>query len=171
MTWRPETFWMPFPTRRTVLTAVGSVTVGGLSGCASLLDGSLPAGSLRFVNDHTLPHSIRIEVTGVGTDPGEDPGEVVGDVIAPPTQRSLTASTTVGPMESETYEDVFTEPVYYGIQFLRDGEIPENNAGAIAFNPSDSDGGAWEILVGKVYESGEFSWVVSSTDNPGSFAQ
>lgn len=160
---------MPSLNRRTFLTALGTVTVGSLSGCAFLSDQSPPAGSLRFENDHDLPHSIRIEVTGVGAEPGEGPSDVTGDVIAPPKQRNLTASTTVDPTNSETYESVFTESVWYGVQFLLDGELPEDNAGETVFNPSDADGGSWEILTGKVYESGEFSWVISSTDDPGEF--
>lgn len=160
---------MPSPNRRTVLTALGTVTVGSLPGCAYLSDDSPPAGSLRFTNDHDLPHSIRMEVTGVGADPGEGAGEVTGDVIAPPAQRNLTAFTAVGPADTETYENVFTEPVWHGVQFLLDGEIPENTAGTTVFNPSDADGGSWEILTGKIYESGDFSWVISTTDNPGEF--
>jgi len=160
---------MPSPTRRSLLTALGTVTVGSLAGCTELFDDSPPAGSLRFENSHTLPHSIRFEVTGVGDEPGEGPGDVTGDVIAPPTQRNLTASTTVSPGDTETYESIFTEPVWYGVQFRLDGDVPENNAGTTVFNPADADGGSWEILTGRVYDSGEFSWVISTTDNAGRF--
>lgn len=123
------------------------------------------------MNDHTLPHSIRIEVTGVGGSPGGEAGEVTGDVVAPATQRNLTASTTVDPTDSETYESIFTQPVWYGVQFLRDGEAPDDTAGTTVFNPSDVDGGSWGILTGKIDKSGEFSWVVSTTDNPGEFVR
>lgn len=133
------------------------------------MDQPLPAGSLRFVNDHNLPHSIRMEVTGVGASPGDEPGEVTGDVIAPPVQRNLTASTVVDPTDDETYENVFTEPVWYGVQFLLDDETPDDDAGTTVFNPSDTDGGDWEVLTGKIYESGEFSWVISTTTNGGGF--
>lgn len=158
---------MPSLSRRSLLASIGAATAGGLSGCASLSDRSAPAGSLRFVNAHELPHSIRVEVTGVGADPGEGPGAVTGDVIVPPAQRELTASTVVAPGERETYESVFTESAWYGIQFELDGELPENDAGATVFNPAAD--GEWRILVGRIYESGELSWVVSSTDNPGNF--
>lgn len=160
---------MPSLDRRTLLAALGTATAGSLSGCAALTEQSPPAGSLQFENEHDLPHSIRIEVTGVGAEPGEGPGEVTSDVTAPPMQRNLTASTTVSPSDNETYESVFTESAWYGVQFELDGEIPEDNAGTTVFNPSDADGGSWEILSGKVYESGEFSWTVSTTDNPGRF--
>ncbi len=112
---------------------------------------------------------MRIRVTGVGADSGDGAGDVTGDVTVPSTQRAIVASTTVGPRDSETYESVFTEPVWYGIQFVVDGEIPEDNRGTSAFNPAAADGGTWEILTGRVYESGEFSWVVSTTDNSGRF--
>jgi hypothetical protein len=158
---------MPSSSRRALLASLCAATVGGLSGCAALSDRSPPAGTLRFVNDHDLPHSIRLAVTGVGSEPGDEPGSVTGDVIVPPEQRELTASTVVAPGERETYEGVFTEPVWYGIQFEVDGETPENDAGTTVFNPAAD--GEWRILVGRVYESGTLSWVVSSTDNPGAF--
>ena len=160
---------MPSLNRRALLASTGTVALGGLAGCGFLSDQSLPAGSLRFDNNHDLPHSIRLEVTDVGDVPGDEPGEVTGDVVAPPMQRNLTAATTVDPAESETYESVFTESVWYGIQFELDGEIPPDNSGTTVFNPADAAGGTWEVLTGKVYESGEFSWVVSTTDNPGQF--
>lgn len=160
---------MPSPNRRTFLAALATGTLVSLTGCASSVDESPPAGSLRFVNNHNLPHSIRIEVTGVGATPGEEPGKVRDDVIAPPMQRHLTASTTVGPEDSETYENIFTEPVWYGVQFLLDGAVPDDNAGTTVFNPADADGGSWEVLTGKIYESGEFSWVISTTDDAGQF--
>jgi hypothetical protein len=126
---------------------------------------------LRFINDAALPHSIRVEVSGVGAEPGDGAGDVTGDVIVPPGQRNLTASTTVSPGATETYEGVFTEPVWYGVQFWLDGERPEDNAGTTRFNPTAANGGTWEILAGHIYESGEFSWEVRSTDNPGQFDQ
>ncbi|WP_254838694.1 hypothetical protein [Natronomonas marina] len=158
---------MSSPNRRSLLTSLGAVTVGGLAGCTSLLDREPPAGSLRFEND--LPHAIRFEVTGVGTEPGEEPGGVTGDVTVPPAQRELTASAAVDAGTGETYEGVFTEPVWYGVRFELDGEPPENDAGETAFNPAGVDGGTTEYLTGKVYESGKFSWVVSSTDDAGRF--
>lgn len=160
---------MPSLNRRTLLGSAGAVAAGSLAGCGFLSDQALPAGSLRFENNHTLPHSIRVEVTGVGDEPGDEPGAVTGDVIAPPMQRNLTASTTVDPADTETFESVFTEPVWYGIQFEVDGEIPPDNSGTPVFNPAAADGGTWEILTGKIDESGEFSWVVSTTDNSGDF--
>jgi hypothetical protein len=160
---------MPSIPRRRFLAALSGAAAGGLAGCGSLSDQSPPAGSLRFENDHNLPHSIRLEVTGVGTESGSDAGGVAGDVAVPAPQRSLTASTTLEPGERLTYESVFTEPVWYGVQFTVDGSVPGDNAGTTRFNPADADGGTWELLAGKVYESGEFSWVVHTTDNAGTF--
>ena len=160
---------MPSMDRRRVLASVGTVTVGSLAGCGTVGEQSPPAGSLRFENDHSLPHSVRCEVTGVGTTPGEGAGDVTGTATVPAPQRDLTASTTVAPGESQTYERVFTEPVWYGVQFTLDGERPADNAGTTRFNPAAADGGTWELLVGHVYESGEFSWEVHATDDAGPF--
>jgi hypothetical protein len=155
--------------RRTLLTAAGSVSLGSLAGCTDLLSRSPPAGSLRFENDHDLPHTIRLEVTGVGAEPSDGPGEVTGDVTVPPAQRTLTASTTVEPGESETYEGVFTEPVWYGVQFTLDGDVPDNDSGTTVFNPVGNAGDSWTLLGGQVSGAGDFSWVISSTENSGRF--
>lgn len=155
--------------RRTLLASLGAAAAGGLAGCETPGSGAASAGSLRFENDHDLPHAIRLEVTGVGTDPGVDTGAVTGTVTAPPAQRDLTATATVDPGERETYERVFTERAWYGVQFTLDGEEPANDAGRTAFHPAPPDGDTGNVLAGRVYESSEFSWVVSSTENLGSF--
>ncbi len=158
---------MPVGDRRTVLATLGWLTLGTTGGCLSWFDPPVPAGSLRFRNDHHLPHTIRLAVTGVGEAPGDGPGNVTGDVIVPPAQRELTSASTLEPGETETYEEVFAEPVYYGIQFELDGEEPGEDAGTVVFNPAPPDGDGGQFLEGRVYESGEFSWVVSGTDNMG----
>jgi hypothetical protein len=155
--------------RRTLLKTTAAGAIGSLAGCTGLLDRSPPAGSLRFENNDNLPHAIRVEVTGVGAEPGDGPGEVTGDVTVTPVQRNLTAAATLEPGDSETYESVFTEPIWYGIQFTLDGEIPENDSGTTVFNPVETAGETWNILSGTVYESGELSWVISSTKNSGRF--
>jgi hypothetical protein len=155
--------------RRTLLRTAAAGAIGSLAGCTDLLDRSPPAGSLRFENNDNLPHAIRVEVTDVGAEPGDGPGEVTGDATAPPTQRNLTAATTLEPGDSETYESVFTEPVWYGVQFTLDGDVPENDSGTTAFNPVETAGETWNVLGSEVYESGEFSWVISSTENSGRF--
>jgi hypothetical protein len=155
--------------RRTLLTAAGALSLGSLAGCTDLFNRSPAAGSLRLENDHDLPHAIRLEVTGVGAEPGEGAGEVTGDVTVPPAQRTLTASTTVEPGESETYEGVFTEPVWYGVQFTLDGAVPDNDSGTTVFNPVGNAGDSWTLLGGQISGSGDFSWVISSTENPGQF--
>lgn len=160
---------MPSLTRRSVLATVWAVTAGGLAGCGALSDRSPPAGSLRFVNDHDLPHSIRLAVTDVGAEPGSEPGEVAGDAVAPPMQRNLTVTEQLSPNESTLYEDVFTEPIYYGVQFFLDGSAPEDTGGPVAFNPSESGGENGALLGGRVDRSGELSWVISSADNSGRF--
>ncbi len=162
---------MPSISRRSVLASLGTATVGSLAGCGGFSDQSPPAGSLRFENDHTVPHAIRVKVTGVGAEPREGPGGVTETVTVPKPQRTLTASTTVAPGESKTFESVFTESAWYGVQFTLDGDRPADNAGTTRFNPAAADGGTWEILAGHVYESGEFSWEVHTTNNAGSFSR
>ncbi len=154
--------------RRTLLGSVGTVALGGLAGCSSLGTQEPPAGSLRFENDHDLPHSITVRVTGVGARPGDD-NSPEGEVAAPPNQRTLTASTTVSPGDRRTYESVFTEPVWYAVQFTVDDREPSNNTGSTTFHPAPPDRRYGHFLSGTVYESGGFSWGISSTENPGRF--
>jgi len=160
---------VPSTSRRTLLASLGSVAVGGLAGCASLRSDRPPAGSLRFENDHDLPHAITMRVTDVGSDPGNGPDAVVGDPVVTPAQRNLTASTTVEPGERRTYEGVFTEPVWYAVAFMVDGRAPANDAGVTAFHPAPSTDERGSFLSGSVYASGDFSWVVSSTGDDGPF--
>jgi hypothetical protein len=157
--------------RRTFLTSIGSIPLAGLAGCSAESSESPPAGSLRFVNEHNVPHAIRMRVTGVGSTPGDTQGAVEGDPIVPAAQRELTTSTTVKPGHRQTYESVFTEPVWYGIEFTLDGEVPDDDVGVTTFQPAPADEETGRILSGKVFPSGEFSWVISSTENLGTFNQ
>ena len=160
---------MPSINRRSLLASVGTVAAAGLAGCGLRGNVGPPAGSLQFVNEHAVPHAISMRVVGVGAEPGHGPDEVEGDVLVPPSQRTLTASTTVQPGETQTYESVFTEDAWYGVEFTLDGIRPADNAGQVKFNPAPTGGETGSVLVGKVYASGEFSWVVSATEDPGSF--
>lgn len=160
---------MPSINRRSLLASLSSAAVVGLAGCSSVLSDDLPAGSLRFVNNHSVPHSITMQVTDTGSKPGDGAGVVEGDPLVSPAQRNLTAAVSVEPSESKTYESVFTESVWYAVQFTVDGKEPENKTGATAFRPSPTDRSTGNTLSGKIYSSGEFSWVVSSTENSGSF--
>lgn len=157
---------MPSTSRRSVLASLGIVA---LAGCGFRSDGGPPAGSLRFVNEHELPHAISMQVTGVGATPGHGPSDVQGTVTVPPAQRDLSASTVVRPGETQTYEAIFTEAAWYGVAFHLDGQLPADNAGEVKYYPAPRDDERGHVLVGKVYRSGEFSWVVSATENPGPF--
>lgn len=161
---------MPSMNRRDVLASTGIIALGGLAGCSSYRTESTPAGSLRFANQDEVPHSISIRVTDVGSSKGDDPTEVEGDPIVPATQRELTASTVVEPGESKTYEEVFTEPVWYAVRFSVDGRVPNDDLGAVAWTPTPSGVDRGNVLSGEVYRSGEFSWVVSRTEDLGRFA-
>ena len=167
---RPMTMSDPLPMdRRAVLASFGSLAIGGFAGCSTGRSERPPAGSLRFANDDDVPHSLTVRVTDVGSSPGDGPGTVEGDPTAPPAQRNLSASTTVQPDSRRTYEGVFTEPVWYAVRFTLDGRPPEDDAEVTSFHPAPSDGEPGAFLTGKVYASGEFSWVVSSTENAGPF--
>lgn len=160
---------MPSSSRRSVLGALGTAVLGSLAGCSVLGPDRPPAGSLRFRNDGDLPHVISVRVTGVGAEPGEEAGAVTGDVTVPPAQRSLGASAAVEPGERQTYRAVFTEPVWYGVQFTLDGDAPENDTGTVAFNPVPPDADSGRFLVGRIGADGDFSWTISSTNDTGPF--
>lgn len=162
---------MPSISRRSLLASLGTASIAGLAGCNLDRNDRPSAGSLRFVNEHDLPHAVSMRVTDVGTELGDGPGTVQGDPVVPESQRQLSASTVVHPGETQTYETIFTEEVVYGVEFTLDGELPENNAGQIPFHPAPEDGERGTFLGGKIYQSGEFPWVISSTRNPGPFDQ
>lgn len=155
--------------RRSFLAAASTSVLMGIAGCSSWVERNTPAGSLRFVNDHRVPHSFTMRVTDVGTEPGTDAGAVTGEPIVAESQATLTAGTSVPPGEQVVYEDVFTESVWYAVEFLIDGQVPASKTGVTAFRPSPTDQADGKILGGTVSPSGEFSWTVSSTDNPGRF--
>ena len=160
---------MPSTGRRTLLASFGAVALGSVAGCASIGSERPPAGSLQFGNDHVVPHSVTMRVDDVGSEPGDRQGDVEGDPLVPPNQRRLTASTVVDPGERRTYEGVFTEPVWYGVRFTVDGDDPEESAGSVAFHPAPADGEEGTFLSGRVQASGQFTWTVHSTGDPGPF--
>ena len=110
-----------------------------------------------------------MRVTGVGTEPGDGPSEVTGDVVVPRPQRELSATTVVDPGETQVYERIFTEAVWYGVAFIIDGELPEDEAGQVQFYPAPTDGERGSVLGARIDGAGKLSWVVSSTGNPGMF--
>lgn len=158
--------------RRALLASVSVLSVSGLAGCASFQNDDIPAGSLQFENQDNLPHVIGISVVDVGTEAETDSDgySVSGDVTVPPEQRELTASSSVPPGETQTFRHIFTDSVYYLVEFTLDGNRPETG-GRVPFNPSPANGKADHILGGVVYASGEFSWKVSATENAGRFNQ
>lgn len=155
--------------RRGFLASLGTIAISGLAGCSLLQSESPPAGSLRFVNNSNLPHSITVRVTDVGAYIGEQSNSPEGDVAVPPIQRNLTASTTVSPDDRQTYEGVFTSSVWYAVQFVVDGREPENETGIVTFHPAPPNREYGTFLSGRIHEYGEFSWAITSTENAGSF--
>ena len=156
--------------RRALLAALGTASVTSLAGCSAVLADHVPAGTLRFENRHQLPHIIGVAVTRVGAEPvtTEEGYDVRGDVMVSEAQRNIRASASVAPGETQTFKAVFTEPVTYLVEFTVDGTVPEN-AGRYPFSPVTDDRDHYNYLQGVVYESGDFSWVVSSTDASGPF--
>lgn len=159
---------VPAPTRRALLTAVGAVATGALAGCSALRSDDPPAGSLQFVNAHTVPHRIGFRVTDVGTRPGDGPNSVAGDPTVPPVQRSLTATDIVRPDETRTYPGAFTWPAWYAVAFTMDGRRPENG-GAMVYHPAPPDSDRARFLGSRVSEGGELTVFVGGTDDPGPF--
>jgi hypothetical protein len=158
--------------RRALLTSLSSLGLVGLAGCSGLQQDDIPAGSLRFENQDDLPHIIRMSVIDIGTEAETDTSgySVSGEVTVRPQQRELTTSSSIAPGETQTFQNVFTESVYYLIEFTLDGDRPETG-GRVPFNPSPPDREYDNFLGGVVYASGEFSWEVSTTDNAGRFEQ
>ncbi|MUV60029.1 hypothetical protein [Halobacterium sp. CBA1126] len=130
----------------------------------------IPAGSLQLTNQDDLPHVIGVSVVDIGTDAETDADgySVSGNVTVRPQQRELTASSSVAPGETQTFRNVFTESVYYLVEFTIDGAPPETG-GRVPFNPSTREYD--NVLDGVVSASGEFSWRISTTDNAGRFEQ
>ncbi|MFB6151793.1 MAG: hypothetical protein ABEJ40_08315 [Haloarculaceae archaeon] len=61
--------------RRVLLVGHGATVGGvaaGLVGSTDGVDAPL-AGTLQFTNDDTVPHTVRLSVTEVGSDPGRTP--------------------------------------------------------------------------------------------------
>lgn len=160
---------MSSPTRRTYLATLGAAAVGGLAGCDTGPSDEPPAGSLRLENRDSVPHTLTMRVTDVGTGPGGEPDAVVGDPTVLESQRDRTAATALEPGESNTYEGVFTESVWYVVEFTLDGRAPVDDAGVTTYHPAPPDRDGGSILAGRVADGGEFSWVISSTGNLGRF--
>lgn len=158
--------------RRALLTSLSSLGLVGLAGCSGLQQDHIPAGSLQLENQDDLPHVIGMSVIDIGIEAETDTNgySVSGEATVRPQQRELTTSSSTAPGETQTFQNVFTESVYYLIEFTLDGDIPETG-GRVPFNPSPPDREYDNFLGGVVYASGEFSWEVSATDNAGRFEQ
>ena len=77
--------------------------------------------------------------------------------------------TSVASGETLTSRAVFTEPVYYLVEFTLDGTVPETG-GRYPFTPTRPENADWQYLSGVVFENGEFSWQATVTENSGSFS-
>jgi hypothetical protein len=156
--------------RRTLLASLGVLSVSSLSGCLSAGDTAIPAGSLQFENQDDLPHIINTSVVDIGTETETDAEgySVSGDVTVRPQQQTLTASSSVAPDETQVFNDIFTESVYYLVEFTLSNGASETGV-RVPFHPSPSNREYDNILRGVVHPSGQLSWMIDTTDNPGRF--
>lgn len=160
---------MPSTTRRRLLAGLGATSLVGLAGCPSVSASGPPAGSLRFVNDHHLPHVITCTVTDVGEARGEDPNTVTGEPNIPPAQRTLTASASIPPGEERTYEGVFTHALWYAVAFSMDGNDPPEESGRVTYHPAPENADDGRYLSGKVDSAGNLGWLITTTRDMGPF--
>ncbi|MFB6120516.1 MAG: hypothetical protein ABEJ68_05300 [Halobacteriaceae archaeon] len=160
---------MPSTRRRTFLATLGGLAAGSTAGCSLLGSEERPAGTLVFANDDSLPHAVSMRVTGVGAEPGDGDGTVTGTTTVPPAQRSLTATTTLDPDESDAYRGTFTHAAWYAVAFRVDGRQPENGTGTVTFNPRPAGEERGRTLTARVHESGDFTWAIGTTGDLGPF--
>ncbi|WP_254543633.1 hypothetical protein [Halomarina pelagica] len=154
---------MPSTTRRSLLGAIGTVTVGSLAGCSTPRLGrdGPPSGSLGFANLDRLPHTLGVHVIDA-----PETYTVDGDLRGvPPAQRSLRSSVSLRPDETLLVPEAFTEAVQYHVGFTVDGRPPEH-AEEVSFNPY-RDGGTYLYL--RVDEGGDATWVISAAGTSGPF--
>jgi hypothetical protein len=146
------------------------VGISGLAGWIDLDGTAIPAGSLQFANQDELPHIIGISVVDVGTETERDADgySVSGEVDIRPQQAKLTASSSVAPGETQVFRNVFTESVYYLVEFTLGNGGSETGV-HVPFHPSPSDREYDNVLRGVVNASGQLAWKIETTDNSGRF--
>ncbi|WP_170830605.1 hypothetical protein [Halogranum gelatinilyticum] len=155
------------PSRRAFMSSISLGSIAGLAGC-SAFDETPDQGSIRLVNDQVVPHEISLQVVDVGSRQGNAPGEVAGSVNVVAAQRNLSLTVVLPPGETKTYSDVFTEPVWYAIQFEMDDNEPVRADPRMAYNPSNSVGdcNSGSFVEVSVSDDGNFWWeVVGIGDN------
>lgn len=102
--------------RRSFITSCSTLAGVGLAGCASTLTNSDPdAGALGFANNDDFPHVLSVVVT-------DGPDRVVGDGSGP------TASVSLEPEESQTYDRFVTVPGMYELIAETDAKRSEPTA-------------------------------------------
>jgi len=130
----------------------------------------LPAGSLKFDNDHTVPHEISIEVLNVGTSKGErrDGHDTVTGTpdTAVPNEISL-RQLSLNPDKHRPMNPCSSHES--GMTFdSHSTTSTREDLGRTVFHPnSSSDETTGQILGGNVSDGGELSWQISTTDNLG----
>jgi len=157
--------------RRTLLATLGTTVSGSLAGCRTITDEAPPAGSLRFTNQDSLPHTIQLSVTDVGSELNADTGTLTGTVTVPAPQRNLTATEQLSPETSTEYTDVFTDPVWYEIECTVDHrQTADREVMAQAlFHPAPPERTYVNYLHALLRDSGRIELAVITTENTGRY--
>ena len=162
---------MPSLNRRAFLATLGASTVSNVAGCSAIGTDDPPAGSLRFINEDSLPHAMQLAVTDVGSELTNETGTVAGDVTVPAPQRNLTATEQLSSEESATYTGVFTEPVWYAVECTIDGRQSSHREvrTQAVFHPAPPEREYVNYLQILLRDSGRVAVVVATTDNTGRY--
>lgn len=131
--------------RRGFVAITGTSLVGTLAGCsyATENEDNYPAGSVRFLNEHHLPHTIGLRVTDiVPLDSNED---LSTDASS---QEGLSSTVALDVGEKRTYAEVFTEPVQYDITLTLDGGAERSEMQFTPFPTNSVENQSLRIVVG-----------------------
>ena len=131
--------------RRGFLATTGTSLLGTLAGCASSTkdENNYPVGSLQFVNEHSLPHTIGVRVTDVAPMDGSE--------HLPPdssSQEDISSTVTLDVGETRTYAGVFTESVQYDLTFTLDGQADRSVMQFTPFPPDSVENRSLRLVVG-----------------------
>ena len=142
---------MPRFTRRKALQAMCGAASLTLAGCPSYeQEETIPVGSLGFANEHSLPHTIGMHVTGMRAEGGES-------MTTPDDGYSSSSMVSLQPGEAHLFPSVLTDDYSeYELAFTIDGEPPQpETAATTMFTPSEPDDKYLGLVV---YQSGDFTW-------------
>lgn len=161
--------------RRALLSSLGVCGISCLAGCSATATEEPPTGSVRFSNQHDLPHVVGFTITDIGTETARssESSVVTGDtrLSLPIHKQDLTTSVSIAPSETVLYPDIFSKqaqkPIYYAVEFTVDGSVPKEG-GRIPYSPAPTTDERY-ILSVDITESGSLSPEIVRTTNEGGF--